>query len=126
MPDFRATFTGGTTLGPWTDPPDGGARPSRQNASLDRGHLRRLGTVGAEVELTATVDGVDAPMDAALDDRLFLCMFAEHPGAVPSVSHPAGQSSVQRFTPASAGHYCFVLRRDGGGGFFLHLDVGAP
>jgi hypothetical protein len=122
VPDFRATFTSGTTLAPWTDP--AGDRPSRQNTAIDRGHLRQLATVGAEVELTANVDGVAAPMDAALDGRLFLGMFAEWASpSIPGITSPAGQGSVQRFTPAAAGHYCFVLRRDGGGGIYFHLDV---
>jgi hypothetical protein len=122
VPDFRATFTSGTVLALWTDPPDGGHRPSRQNASLARGHLRQLGTVGTEVELTATVDGVAGPGDGD-GPPSFLGMFAEYVGARPPITSPAGQSSVMRFTPASAGHYCLVFRRDGGGALFLHLDV---
>jgi hypothetical protein len=122
MPDFRATFTSGTTLQPWTDPADG-TRPSRLNTTTQRGHKRRVGTVGVQIEVTATVAGVTAPMDAALGGLLFLGMFAEHPGASPAISTPAAQSSIQRFTPSVAGHYTFVLRRDGGGGLFMHVDV---
>ncbi len=122
MPDFRAAFTSGVTLEPWADPADS-TRPTRQNIIADRGHTRRQGTVGSEIELTATVDGVAGPLDAALDDRLFLVSFAEWVEPKPALSSPVGQSSVQRFTPASAGHYCFAFRRDGGGGIFMHVDV---
>lgn len=122
MSDFRAGFTSGVTLEPWADPADS-TRPTRQNTTAERGHTRRQGTVGTQIEVTATVAGVDAPLDAALDDRLFLVSFAEWVEPKPVLSSPVGQSSVQRFTPASAGHYCFVLRRDGGGGIFMHVDV---
>ena len=123
MPDFSAAFTAGATLVPWTDPPDGVARPTRLNAIADHGHTRRVGAVGAQVTITARVAGVTAPLDAALGARLFLGMFAETPGSDPVISTPAGQSSVQQFTPSAAGHYTFTLRRELGGALFMHLDV---
>jgi hypothetical protein len=122
VPDFSATFTAGATLVAWTDPPDA-LRPSRLNPIVGHGHRRRLGAVGVGVTITATVGGVSAPLDSALGARLLTGMLAEAPGAPPAITTPAGQSSVQSFTPAVVGHYTFVLRRDGGGGLILHLDV---
>ncbi len=122
MPDFSAAFTAGATLVAWTDPPDS-ARPSRLNPIIGHGHQRRVGLVGAQVTITATVGGVVAPLDAALGGRLFAGMFAEVPSLAPVITSPAGQSSVLRFTPLKAGHHTFTLRRDGSGGLFLHLDV---
>jgi hypothetical protein len=75
------------------------------------------------VTIRATVAGVLGPLDAALAGRLFLWMNVESPGAAPLITSPVGQSSVASFTPSVAGHYCLALRRDGGGGIFLHLDV---
>ena len=72
----------------------------------------------------ASVAGVDAPLDGALDGRLFYGWFAEWASAsAPLVTSPAGQSSVRSFTPLEPGHYTYVLRRRGGGGCILHLDV---
>jgi hypothetical protein len=124
MPDFSATFTSGTTLEPWTDPADG-SRPTRLNPITNREHKRRVGTVGVQIEVKATVGGVLAPLDAALGGRLFLGMMAEHPGLPVAITPVALQSSIQRFTPVQVGHYCFVLRRDAGGGLFMHVDVEA-
>jgi hypothetical protein len=122
MPDFSASFTSGATLVAWTDPPDA-TRPTRLNPIIGHGHLRRVGVVGDLVSITARVGLVTAPLDTALGGRLFLGMFAETPGAVPPITSPAGQSSVVSFTPTVAGHYTFMLRRAGGGGLALHLDV---
>ena len=102
MPDFTAGFTGGVTLERWTDLP-AGSRPSRINPVPNRPHLRRLGEVGALITITAHVAGVTAPLDAALGGRLFVSWLAEYPSASsPSLSSPAGQTSVQRFTPTVA------------------------
>jgi hypothetical protein len=126
VPDFGVRFTSGVTLEAWTDPPEGSARPTRLNALANRGHKRRVGLVGTEIELTATVGAAVGPLDAALDGRLFLGMFAEYVAPRPAITTPVGQSSVQRFTPAAAGHYTFTLRRDGGGGIYIHFDVQEP
>lgn len=123
MPDFSASFTAGTTLVAWTDPADA-TRPSRLNPIIGHGHRRRLGALGVPVTITAKVGAVSAPLDSALGGRLFLGMFVETPTTIaPAITTPVGQSSVQSFTPPTAGHYTFVLRRDGGGGLFMHLDV---
>jgi hypothetical protein len=39
------------------------------------------------------------------------------------VSSPAGQSSVQRFTPVAVGHHTFKLKREEHGEIYFHLDV---
>lgn len=122
MADFGIAF-GGVVLEPWQDPPTDDL-PSRVNPTPTRPHLRRLATVGVEVELSAVIDGTPGPLDAALDGRLFVGWFAEHPASSPpSVTVPPGQSSVRRFTPTLAGHYTYVLRRDRGGGLILHVDA---
>lgn len=122
MPDFSAVFSQGTTLVAWTDPPDA-FRPSRLNPIIGHGHQRRVGTIGVSVSVLATVGGVSGPLDSALGGRLFLGMFAESPGSPPAMNPVPGQSSLQRFRPAEGGHYTFVMRRDGGGAIFFHLDV---
>ena len=126
MPNFAVRFHAGAAIARWTDPPTAD-RPSRLNPAPNHPHLRWRATVGAQVELRAVVDGVSAPLDADIEG-LFLGWFAEYPGAhPPTVSVPAGQSSVRRFTPNAAGHYLYVLRRMGGGGYAVHLDaIGAP
>lgn len=126
MTDFNARFSAGTTLEPWLDPASG-SRPTRLNPLTNQGHVRRVGSVGVEIEVTAEVGGVDAPLDGALGARTFFAWFAEHVGATPVLSTPVGQSSVQRFTPLEAGHYTFALARHGGGGtVVMHLDVQEP
>lgn len=122
MPDFSASFTAGASLVAWTDPPDS-ARPSRLNPIIGHGHQRRVGAVGVQVTITATVGGVAGPLDGALGGRLFTGMFAEVPALAPVISSAAGQSSILQFTPVKKGHYTFTLRREGSGGLFLHLDV---
>lgn len=123
MTDFTARYTDGVTVEQWADPPQGSS-PTRINAFATHPHLRHVGEVGTEVEVSATVGGVEAPLDGALGGRLFTFHFAEMPVAVPpAVSSPAGQSSVQRFTPTAVGHWSFKLKRPSGGSFFFHLDV---
>jgi hypothetical protein len=122
MPDFGIAFDG-APLAPWLDPPTG-ELPSRINPTPTHPHLRRLATVGQEVELAAVVAGVTGPLDGALGGRLFVGWFIEHPTVEPpAVASPAGQSSVCRFTPPLPGHYTYCLRRDGGGGLILHVDA---
>jgi hypothetical protein len=125
MPDFSASFTAGATLVAWTDPPDvppDALRPSRLNPIVGHGHQRRVGLVGVPVTITAKVGSVTAPADSALGGRLFVGTLAETPGSVPVIT-ATPKTSVQTFTPAVRGHYTFALRRQGGGGLFLHLDV---
>lgn len=125
MADFGLAFTSGVALEPWDDPqsvsPD---RPSRLNPQPDHIHKRHVGTVGVQIELTATVAGVAGPLDATLGGELFTPSFLEAPALpFPALSHPGGQSSVQRFTPLSTGHYTFLLSRSNHGGTIVHVDV---
>lgn len=122
MPDFGATFTAGVTGATWDDPASGD-KPTRINPRPGQPHRRWVGSVGVQVTITARVAGVSAPLDAALGGRLFTATIGEAPGALPVISSPGGQSSVQRFTPEVAGHYSVVLRREGGGGQWLHVDI---
>ncbi len=123
MADFGAAFSSGVTLEPWDDPPSV-SLPSRINPLPERIHKRHVGAVGVQVELTATVGGVAGPLDGALGGELFSLGFLEAPALpFPAVSFPAGQSSVQRFTPGAVGHYTVQLTRLNHGGLILHVDV---
>ncbi len=125
MADFRLEFSGGVTLQPWSDPADVLADlPSRLNARPEHEHTRHVGVSGAEVELSARVAGVLAPLDVALAGVLFTASFLELPSLPPpSFSSPVGQSSVQRFTPVTLGHYTLQLAREGHGAIIVHVDV---
>lgn len=123
MADFRAEFTGGAVVQPWLDPALGD-RPDRLNPRAEHLHRRHVGEVGIEVELSARVGGVLAPLDGALGGDLFLAFLAESPVfPAPPVTSPPGQSSVQRFTPLVVGHYTMRIVREGHGSLFVHLDV---
>lgn len=133
--DFTTVFTSGVTQSQWQDiarpagtidANDPGA-PSRINPHIGRPHLRYMGVVGTQVQITATVDGVAGESDANLGGRLFTAWAIEHPQPAPLAwTTPAGQSSVQRFTPTTAGHYGIAMKREAGGMVILHLDVEAP
>jgi hypothetical protein len=122
MADFTAAFTAGTAIAEWLDPPSGGT-PTRTNPFAEHPHLRRVAALGDEIEVTATVGGVAGELDSNLDGRLFFVLFIEWPGPLPALSNPAGQSSVQRFTPTAVGHYSFKLERVDGGSVIMHVDV---
>ena len=121
-PDFTADFTSGTTLGVWSDPASGSV-PSRINPRPELPHRRFNGTVAIQIEVTATVGGVAGELDVNLGGRLFQADLIEFPGVKPALTSPAGQSSVQRFTASSAGHYTLVMLRDEGGVVVMHVDV---
>lgn len=127
--DFDAAFSDGTTVEPWNDPASGGI-PSRQNAFPDHPHLRHVAETGSPVEVTATVGGVAAPMDAALGGRLFSFYVVEWPlegtSPPPATTGAAAQSSVQTFTPPAAGHYTLKMKRPEGGSIYLHVDAVDP
>jgi len=123
--DFRLALTSGVTLEPWDDPasvsPD---RPSRVNPRPEHIHKRHVGTSGVQVAVTATVDGVAGELDANLGGELFSAAFLETPTLPPpALSSPAGQSSIQRFTPGAAGHYTLQIDRPNHGGVIVHVDV---
>lgn len=124
MPDFDARFAAGTSLAVWHDHES--TRPSRINPAQARPLRYVKATVGVPVEVHAWLGDADAPADDDLGGRLFSSDFAEHPTpAPPATTSPAGQSSVQRFTPGAAGHYLWILRRADGGALGLHLDAEA-
>ena len=126
MPDFEITVSG-ATVDPWLDPAYG-QTPSRLNPRTGRSMSRIIGTVGVPVVITAAVGGISAPSDSALAGRLFVAEVHEAPVTPrPNCTIPtAGQSSVQRFTPAAAGHYLFSMTRTEGGAVFVHVDAVAP
>lgn len=124
MPDFELQVTGATVV-PWTDEGDAD-RPSRLNQREGCLSRRYSADVGDVLALVGVVDGVVAPLDAALDGRLF------HASTIDSVcpypvgfSSPVGQSSVQSFQPLVAGHYCVYLRREDSGSIIVHIDAEA-
>ncbi|MHB9005064.1 MAG: hypothetical protein ACYC6C_13590 [Coriobacteriia bacterium] len=134
--DFVLAVTAGASVSTWQDPANPGVAASRLHSRAGHPELRHVGTVGTQIEITATVAGVAAPMDAALGGRLFQAWRIENPAwpgtgfyspITPYVfgfTSPAGQSSVQRFTPRVEGHYTVGVRRQDGGSMLLHFDVG--
>lgn len=124
MADFRAEFTAGASVVAWDDPAFG-ARPGRLNPRPEHPHRRHRGSPGVQVVVSARVAGVLGPLDAALGGELFTAFFAETPGVAPALTTPAGQSSVQRFTPTDEGHYTLRLVREGHGSLFVHVDIEA-
>lgn len=121
MPDFSIRFTAGVTPTIWDDH---ATAVSRINPRPMHPHKYQRATVGIEVEVRMTWGGVEAPPDIDLATP-FSSDFAETPGAVPAITSPAGQTSVQRFTPNAVGHYLWMVRHEGGGAIGLHLDAEA-
>jgi hypothetical protein len=115
MPNFEARFTAGASRAVWTDPADS-TRPSRLNGLEVRPHTFREVIVGEPVTISAIVDGVVGPLDAALGGDTFSAWFAECPEwPAPSLSSPGGQSSVVTFAAEHAGHHLVVFLRSSGG-----------
>lgn len=126
MPDFTVAFDSGVAPEPWEDPGLGDI-PSRINFDAEHPQVRLVATVGVLVVFQATVDGVLAPLDVALGGRLFAVTMAEYPTPSPvSVNGVVARSAIQSFTPNAAGHYTFVMRREDGGGIWLHIDARDP
>jgi hypothetical protein len=119
MPDFLARIASGALATPWSD--------ARANVDRARPSKYHRAIVGSEVAMHAVVGGVGAPLDTALDGRLFSSDLGEWPAPYgpTSISSPAGQSSIQRFTPPAAGHYLWWIRRADGGAVGIHLDAEA-
>lgn len=81
-----------------------------------------------EIRAVCTVDGVEAPTEAALAGARFDWQWLESPLPRPTISVVAGKSSHVRFTPLSNGHYTVLVRYylasgRSGGGVILHFDV---
>lgn len=137
MPDFQSRWTAGSAVDEWNDPEAlDGSKPSRLNPVKGHPFRRRVATVGVEVELSAYVIGLGvAPLDSALPldgpggtPRLWHDLeIIEYPSPTkPAVTSPAGQSSVQRFTPTQAGHHTLRFSRPQGGAWWLHIDAQDP
>lgn len=124
MAEISARFSAGVTVDEWTDPVSG-AKPSRINPFPEHPHLRYRGSVGVQVEIKGKTAGGENALDASLGGQLFYLDFVEWPHSNPleATSSPAGQSSIQRFTPSAAGHYTLRLWREDHGAVILHLDV---
>ena len=115
MQDFSVSVSG-ATLEEWTD--------SRINSIVGNPQRHYVGTVGAQIEIRATVGGVDGPLDSTLGGRLFECWRAEGPAVFP-ITYDSGRTSVQRFVPCAVGHYTLGMGRDTGGSVIVHIDVEA-
>lgn len=116
MPNFTARFTAGTVTTQWND--------SRTNPLVGHPPRYHKAAIGTEIVLRATVAGVEGPADGALGGNLFAVDFIEYPTAALPVATPdAGFTSIQRFTPATLGHYFLLFRRANGGAIGLHFDV---
>lgn len=129
MPNFTLRPTSDVATVPWEDPALG-ERASRVNPSAVAPHRHFVVPAHEEVEVTVTPDGaVEGALDSALAGNVFVAWFAEVPGdrgLWPIITQPAGQSTVQRFTPHKAGHYTLVVRRLVGGAVIFHVDVEPP
>jgi len=124
MADFTVIAASGLSVDDWLDPASGSA-PSRLNSRPGYPQKRYVGTVGVPVVLQAVVDGVVAPLDAALGGRLFVAFVVEAP-VLPftGIVSPLGQSSVQIVTAYVRGHYTIGIRRPDGGIEHVHMDLG--
>lgn len=122
MTDFSLAVSGVNTV-EWTDP----SRPgwvSRVNPHSGTSMLRYEGTVGVPIVLSGIVAGVVGEVDANLSGRLFSAGSFETPTPSPAgFTSASGISSVQTFVPRQPGHHVLYLRRSGGGGRIVHVDV---
>jgi hypothetical protein len=120
MPNFTVAVSGNSTVTEWTD--------SRLNPVAGHPHLYYQASIfGGAITLTATVDGVAGPLDATLGGDTFTHSFAEVPlWPAPSISSPAGQSSVCSFTPNRLGMALVFMRRINGGAVGIHFYVIDP
>lgn len=136
MPDFSVRLVGGT-LTAWVDPaapagyvaPAGAEAPSR--LAHDPAHLPTYWKVpqGGTIELRAIVNGVEAPLDAALGGRLFTAWWVQWSDFPPPIVQAAGHSSVATvaFTPGRhLGFFQLALGRAAGGARFVPMRVEAP
>lgn len=120
MPNFSIKPTFGTTVQQWTDDDT----PSRLNSVAARPPLYYEAYQSTTVTVTASVNGVLGPLDAALGGDLFTTSFAEVPiWPAPALSYPAGQSSAVSFIPSRLGMHLLTFRRSNGGAVSIHIYV---
>ncbi len=130
MPDFTADLGPGLTPAIWTDPATGAAA-SRLNdlPGKPRRYWKIIppvlpGTV--VVELEATVNGVEAPLDGALGGRLFIVSWVKWSGpSPPPLVQVPGQSSVANATldAAHVGFFQVLFWRPAGGAVLVSFNV---
>ncbi len=90
MPDFTARVT---TPSGFTDFVDDEV-PSRLSPVQGYPHrYARVPVATTDVQVAATVAGVEAPADAALGGRLFTWWWVQTPFPKPTIQHLAGKSS---------------------------------
>ena len=124
MPNFDAVFTASGSRQVWTDAATL-TKPSRLNNDERRPHTYRRCITSLPATVSAIVDGVVGPLDAALGGDLFEWWFGEYPtaGPPPATSSPGGQTSVVSFTPAHLGFYLLVASRTDGGRLLVPFIV---
>jgi hypothetical protein len=120
--DVRVVAATGVALVEWDDHATSPASP-RINPLDGRPHRYWKVNVGSAIEIHCIVDGVEAPLDAALGGNTFRADMAEQPGLVLNPSSPAGQSSVINVRAFWAGHYLVNIFRTNGGSMHVHFDA---
>ena len=122
MPNFTARIVTGPGLASavWSDPASV-LLPSRINQRNHPHRYLRLSGVGI-VQVSATVAGVEGPLDAALGGNLFTSWFDEAPAPL-LISVTPGQTSVITFQPAVLGHYVITMRRANGGAVAIPFEL---
>ena len=130
MSDFSARITTGVTSTIWADPPTGSA-PTRLNPHPGLPHRYWRAdeiALDAQITVTATVVGVEGPLDAALNGRLFQWSWVEIPAGLPPppfVATPGRSSfcSFANYFTGLIGHWVLCCTRDGGGSQLIPFDV---
>ena len=137
MPDFTARITtavGGSLVTDFSDT----QVPSRLNPLPGKPHRHvRVPINQGGIKAFATVGGVDAPADSALDGRLFHWWWVQVPGyPVPPFQHLAGKTSEVDFpgwpnftgsddAASALGVWVLGVRRLQGGAMLLPFTVEA-
>ena len=123
MPDFDFVVVSGGVAAVWDD--------ARLNHRPIAPHLYRrvvapVAPAIAEVVIQCIVDGDPAPLDTALDGRLFFVSRVSWSGSYPfGIVQAPGQSSLitLRFAHNMLGHQEVAIRRPEGGALIFALDV---
>lgn len=131
MPNFSINrILNGATLTAWSDPATGSAA-SRLNAFPDKPLkywkvTQPIGFATVDVQIPATVNGVEAPGDAALGGKLFTSDWSTWSGTFPpAISFFAALTSLQIVTITSAhiGFFCLRFARQDGGAILVPFMV---